>query len=236
MNVITKIKTFAENTLYVSLGHLTSSKDFTTVKLTDKQYINKTEQDVNKEQFFRPYTQFVKVEKEYIEEYFEGSLFIRNSNLEGVNVQEKIIKILLFLIITIILIPITIVESSNSIQETPLNLINDLINTFTVEELQEFNDRVAEQNLTWYRRILIAILINASIYIIFRYGSDIMNNVWETIRSIPETINNATNFIFANARDIALKTAANATPEQRADMLEIARNILRNRNGAAPVA
>lgn len=146
-----------------------------------------------------------------------------------------VVKCFIYFLVTISLLPIMIVEGGNAVQNLPQDLLRDIIETFNHEELDEFNERVRPQNSTIYQRILLAIVINAGIFIIIRYGYDLIHNTWDFIRDLPGNISNATQMLFENTRDLALRSIANATPEERLRMLEIARTIIDNRtNGQLP--
>lgn len=135
MNVLTEITNESGESFFISIGHLTSNKDSSTIKLTDKQYINKTEQEVNKEQRFRPYMQFLKLDKEYIEEYKEGSLFITSTNIEEKNIKEIIIesvKLNKELLITNPLRELTLI-TREKIQDIAVDLIKENILTLDIK-------------------------------------------------------------------------------------------------------
>lgn len=155
------------------------------------------------------------------------------------------IKSLMAIIIFIILMPVMLVEAGNVPNQTPNEVFSDLINTFSQEEIDNFNRRVQEiinHDLSvqhnaifdFYRRIAFAIIINASIYVIFRYGSDIINSVWDFFRSLPDTATNAVQFLFTTARDVAIQNYQRATPEQQNAMLAVARDIAHMRNQVPP--
>lgn len=155
------------------------------------------------------------------------------------------IKSLMALIIFIILMPVMLVEGGNVPNQTPNEVFSDLINTFSQEEMDNFNHRVQEiinhdvfvqhnAILDFYRRIAFAIIINASIYVIFRYGSDIINSIWDFFRSLPDTATNAVQFLFTTARDVAIQNYQRVTPEQQNAMLAVARDIAHMRNQVPP--
>jgi hypothetical protein len=155
------------------------------------------------------------------------------------------IKSLMALIMFIILMPVMLVEGGNVPNQTSNEVFSDLINTFSQEEIDNFNLRVQEiirkdllvqhnAIIDFYRRIALAIIINASIYVIIRYSSDIINSVWDFFRSLPDAATNVVQFLFSTARDVALQNYQRATPEQQNAMLALARNIEQMRNGVPP--
>lgn len=121
--------------------------------------------------------------------------------------------------------------------QSPTNVFNELVSSFTEQEVQEFNNRInSNSTLKIIQRLSLALMINIGIYTIVQYGPTIYNYSVEFLQAIPEAVSNTITFLFETARESALRSFNNANPEERIRMLNIAREIIANRTTVPPSA
>jgi hypothetical protein len=94
MHLIVKVKINTEKELLLSVGNFTSNKDVDTIKITDKQYIDVLH-PTKKEQFFRAYKNFVQLEESQIVLNQSATLYAKNKDCGGINVQEVLVNCIL---------------------------------------------------------------------------------------------------------------------------------------------
>lgn len=94
MNVVSFYRENTGDYVFVSLSQFTSTKDPSTIHITDKQHVNKdhAHNPKNKEQRLRVYKQPVQLPKDGIIEYYEATKFSLSTNIDGINVKEKLIN------------------------------------------------------------------------------------------------------------------------------------------------
>lgn len=81
-------------TILISLGNFTSTKDSDTIKITNQQYIN-VDIPIKKEQLFRPFKFLVHINDDAITINESATKYAKTTNCEGINVQEALINAIL---------------------------------------------------------------------------------------------------------------------------------------------
>lgn len=148
------------------------------------------------------------------------------------------LNLALFVALIITLNPLLNVDcAAFNENQNPTNVFNELVSSFTEQEVQEFNNRInSNSTLTVIQRLSLALMINIGIYTIVQYGPTIYNYSVEFLQAIPEAVSNTITFLFETARESALRSFNNANPEERIRMLNIAREIIANRTTVPPSA
>jgi hypothetical protein len=150
-------------------------------------------------------------------------------NITNTSLKFKhLLKLLSITVLCLSIIPLMVVDcGSFNTHNAPQQTLQDLIESFSEEEAQQFNQEY-NQNI-FAQRIVLALVINLAIYTVVNYGPALYNNIVDVFHTIPQMFTDMTHFLVETAREAALRTASNATPEARARMLEIAQTILANR-------
>jgi hypothetical protein len=95
MHLCIKIQKISEEkiseNLFFSLGFFTSNKDQGAIKLTNKQYMNDEDTEVKKEQWFRPFNQFLHIKEHDFVPLKKATNYARNKNCENIDIQEILI-------------------------------------------------------------------------------------------------------------------------------------------------